>query len=80
MFQQPVSHDHHGGGLCAKAQDVEVRSVVPVSLNITLDVSAAAETVTVEAAGDLIETDSSFHTDIDKSLIDSLPWRASRRP
>ena len=60
-------------GFSQKAQDVDVRSVVPVNLNITLDVSATAETVTVEAAGDLIETDSSFHTDIDKSLIDSLP-------
>ena len=60
-------------GFAQKAQDVEVRSVVPVNVTITLDVSTTAETVTVEAAGDLIETDSSFHTDIDKSLIDSLP-------
>ncbi|MGA9527599.1 MAG: TonB-dependent receptor [Terriglobales bacterium] len=60
-------------GFAQKAQDVEVRSLVPVNVTVTLEVSTTAETVTVEAAGDLIETDSSFHTDIDKSLIDTLP-------
>ena len=59
-------------GFAQKAQDVEVRSAVPINLSITLELSSTAETVTVEAAGDLIETDSSFHTDMDKSLLDTL--------
>jgi hypothetical protein len=51
---------------------VEVRSVVPVVMNITVQVTASAETVTVESAGDLVETDSVSHTDVDKSLFDKL--------
>ena len=58
-------------GFAQKAQHVEVRSTVPVMLSITLDVSTSAETVTVEAAGELIETDSSFHSDVDRSQLDT---------
>jgi len=60
-------------GFNQTAQDVEVRSVVPVSVKITLPVSGAVTTVTVEAGGDLVENDSTFHTDIDKSVVDKLP-------
>lgn len=60
-------------GFSQTAQDVEVRSVVPVIVNITVQVTASAETVTVESAGDLVETDSVSHTDVDKSLFDKLP-------
>ena len=60
-------------GFAQTAQDVEVRSVVPVTVNITVQVTASAETVTVESAGDLVETDSVSHTDVDKSLFDKLP-------
>jgi hypothetical protein len=59
-------------GFAPTAQDVEVRSVVPVVMNITVQVTASAETVTVESAGDLVETDSVSHTDVDKSLFDKL--------
>lgn len=60
-------------GFSPYAQDVEVRSSVPVDVKITLSVAGAATTVTVEAAADLIETDSTAHTDIDKTLFDKLP-------
>src|SRR5437588_3050685 len=54
--------------------DVDVRSTVPVTLNIALKVGGAAESVTVEAnGGDLVETSSSFHTDVDRGLFDKLP-------
>jgi hypothetical protein len=60
-------------GFSGHAEDVDVRSTVPVSLTLTLEIGASTETVNVESAGDLIETDSTFHTDIDKNLIDRLP-------
>jgi len=60
-------------GFSSYAQDVEVRSSVPVDLKITLSVAGTATTVTVEAAADLLETDSTAHTDIDRTLFDKLP-------
>ncbi len=63
-----------GQGFAAYSQDIDVRSVVPVNLNISLKVGTS-ESVTVEAGGgqDLIENDSTFHTDVDKRLFDKLP-------
>lgn len=61
-------------GFAPYAQDVDVRSTVPVNLNITLQVGGSNETVTVEANGaDLIENTSTFHTDVDRGLFDKLP-------
>src|SRR6266481_2935889 len=62
-----------GPGFNAYARDIDVRSVVPVNLNITLQVKGSAETVTVEAAGDLLENDPTFHTDVDRDLFDKIP-------
>src|SRR5260370_40713818 len=57
------------------SQDVDGRSAVPVNLQLTLKVgSAASTTVTVESNGaDLIETESTFHTDGDRNLFEKLP-------
>ena len=53
-------------GFSTVAQDVDVRSLVPLEMpKFTLQVGAAAQSVTVEAAPDLIETDSITHTDVD---------------
>jgi len=61
-------------GFTSTAQDVDLRSVVPVNLTITLQAVVAGTTVTVhEEAGDLVETDSTFHSDVDKSALDRLP-------
>ncbi len=60
-------------GFATSAQDVEVRSVVPVIAQVNLQVVASATTVSVEAAGDLVENDPTFHADVDKQLIDRLP-------
>jgi Carboxypeptidase regulatory-like domain len=63
-----------GQGFAPYSADVDVRSTVPVNLNIALKVGSSAESVTVEAnGGDLIETTSSFHTDVDRGLFDKLP-------
>jgi hypothetical protein len=62
-----------GQGFAAYSRDIDVRSVVPVELSISLKLSAS-ETVTVEAGGgDLVENDSTFHTDVDRGLFDKVP-------
>jgi hypothetical protein len=67
-----------GHGFAAYSQDIDVRSVVPVNLNITLKVGGASESVTVEAqAADLLENDPTFHSDIDKALFDKLPLEST---
>jgi hypothetical protein len=65
-------------GFDSSAQDVEPRSSVPVTIAITLQVSGATTTVNVQAeGGDLIENDSTSHTDVDKSLFDKLPLESA---
>src|SRR6266404_2971831 len=62
-------------GFDSTSQDVDVRSAVPVNVQLSLKVgSAASTTVTVESNGaDLIETESTFHTDVDRNLFEKLP-------
>jgi Carboxypeptidase regulatory-like domain len=63
-----------GQGFAPYATEVDVRSTVPVSVNITLKVVASQESVTVEAnGGDLVENTPAFHTDVDRGLFDKLP-------
>jgi len=63
-----------GQGFAQYTQDVEVRSAVPVTETIKLKIAGSSETVTVQGeAGDLIENDPAFHTDVDKSLFDKVP-------
>src|ERR1700690_2940613 len=67
----------NGQGFAAYSQDIDVRSVVPVNLNISLKVRTS-ESVTVEASGaDLLENDSTFHTDLDKNLLDRIPLESA---
>src|ERR1700729_284827 len=60
-------------GFASLSQDVDVRSTVPVSLSTILKVGAASSTVTVEGGGDLVEDDSTFHTDVDRGLFQRVP-------
>jgi len=56
------------------SQDVEARSAVPIPVAISLQVSGATTTVNVEAVGgDLVETDPSSHTDVDRQLLERMP-------
>jgi hypothetical protein len=64
-------------GFAQSAQDVDVRSVVPVSVKVNLQVSGSTTSVTVEAGGDLVENDSTFHTDVDKNLFDKIPLESA---
>jgi Carboxypeptidase regulatory-like domain len=66
-------------GFATYTQDTDVRSSVPINLQVTLKVgSAGVQTVTVEAAGnDLVENESTFHTDVDQGIIDRLPLESA---
>ncbi|HEY5028784.1 MAG TPA: TonB-dependent receptor, partial [Candidatus Angelobacter sp.] len=67
-----------GKGFAATSQDVDVRSVVPVNLSVGLKVTGSTETVTVEAGGaDLLEADTTFHTDVDRGLFDKVPLESA---
>jgi hypothetical protein len=65
-------------GFAQTEQDVTVRSVVPVNLKVNLPVSGSKTSVTVEApATDLLENDSTFHTDVDRNLFNKIPLESS---
>ena len=60
-------------GFTSFSQDADIRSTVPVAIITKLQVLGGSTTVTVEGGGDLLENDSTFHTDLDRSLINKLP-------
>jgi hypothetical protein len=65
-------------GFATTAQDVDVRSTVPTNVAITLKISAAESSVTVQAnGGDLVEAEPTFHTDVDQAIIDKLPLESA---
>jgi Carboxypeptidase regulatory-like domain len=65
-------------GFASFTQDVDVRSAVTVSVPVSLNVSSASSTVTVEAGGgDLVENDPTTHTDVDRDLFEKLPLESA---
>jgi len=64
-------------GFAQYAQDVETRSVVPVTMKVGLAVAGSSTMVSVEAGEDLVENDPTFHSDIDKNLFDKLPLEST---
>lgn len=65
-------------GFAPFVRDVEVRSAVVVSVEVAMKVGSQATTVTVESnGGDLIENDSTFHTDVDRGLFNNVPLESA---
>src|SRR5580700_11584367 len=64
-------------GFAPTAKDVQVRSVVPVTINISLQVLGSMTSVTVTDAGDLLENDSTFHSDIDRDSFARIPLESA---
>jgi hypothetical protein len=64
-------------GFASTAKDVEVRSAVPVGVSVSLQVSGSTTSVTVEAGGDLVENDSTFHSDIDRNSFQRIPLESA---
>ena len=69
--------DISANGFASLRKAVDIHSVVGTSLKLVLQVaSAASTTVTVEAQGDLVETDPTFHTDVDRDLFVKVPMES----
>src|ERR1700689_924283 len=66
----------HADGFSPFTADVQVRSSVAVSPIVKLQVGGAYTTVTV-TGDDLVENDTSLHTDIDRNMIEKLPLESS---
>ena len=64
-------------GFVELSREFELRSVVGTGLNLVLQVAGSTQTVTVEATGDLIETDSTFHSDVDRDLFIKVPLESA---
>src|ERR1700749_726774 len=65
-------------GFNSFTQDVEVRSTVPTNVQVALAIGTANTSVTVEAnGGDLVENDSTFHTDVDQGIMNRLPLESA---
>jgi hypothetical protein len=65
-------------GFASLSQDVAVRSPVVVKVTSALNVETASTTVKVQStAGDLLENDSTMHTDIDRSQFQELPLESA---
>ncbi len=60
-------------GFQVGAQDVNVRTAVPVELKMNLQLGTSKVTVDVEGSQDLLETVPTTHTDVDRALFDTLP-------
>jgi hypothetical protein len=60
-------------GFAAYSQDVEVRSTVPITLKNALGVGGASAVVDVTAGAELVESDPTFHTDLDRDSFSKLP-------
>jgi hypothetical protein len=60
-------------GFQAFSKNVEVESGIAVTVPVALALATANTVVTVDAPVDLVEADSTAHTDIDRSQIDRLP-------
>ena len=63
-------------GFASLNRSFEIRSVVGASLKLVLQIAGASQTVTVEASGDLVETDPTFHTDVDRDLFIKVPMES----
>ncbi|HEX3119650.1 MAG TPA: TonB-dependent receptor [Candidatus Acidoferrum sp.] len=65
-------------GFNSFTQDVEVRSSVPTNVQVALTIGTANTSVTVEAyGGDLVENESTFHTDVDQGIMNRLPLESA---
>ena len=60
-------------GFAQTSKSFEIRSVVGANLSMVLQVAGSSQTVTVESSGDLVETDPTFHTDVDREQFTKVP-------
>jgi len=72
----PQNNDHltaDATGFGTTTQIVDVRSSLPVVVDISLNLGAASTQLNVTASGALVETEPSTHQDVDRSVFTKLP-------
>ena len=67
-------------GFAPFAQDVQVRSSVPATVEVALKIGTEATKVVVESGGDLLENDPTFHSDLDRNSFARLPLESPSSP
>ncbi len=73
----PYRIDITAKGFAPLSQSIEIRSTVGTSLKLVLQVGGGTQTVTVEAGGDLVENDPTFHVDVDRDLFNKVPLESA---
>lgn len=73
----PISNSYHltveAQGFKPLVRDVDVRTAVPITLDLTLALEGTSSSVDVVGhVQDLVERDPSAHTDLDQSLISKM--------
>jgi hypothetical protein len=63
-------------GFGSARQNVQLESVVGANVKLLLPIASADSTVTVQAEGDLVETDPTFHTDVDREDFIKVPMES----
>jgi hypothetical protein len=64
-------------GFAPLTQSLGIQSVIGTSLKLVLQIEGASQTVTVESTGDLVETDPTFHVDVDRDLFNKVPLESA---
>jgi hypothetical protein len=76
-FDNVPYNNYHCSALVAgfqtAEQEVDVRSPIAIEVKFSLKIGQSTSSLTVVEAGDLLETDSTAHTDVDRALFDKLP-------
>src|SRR4029077_12943045 len=70
----PYQLQVQASGFAAYSQSVDVKNAIPITVKATLALAGANTTITVEGVAQALETDPSAHVDIDRSLIQKLPF------
>jgi hypothetical protein len=64
-------------GFAAQRKAVDIHSVVGTTVKLVMQIASADSTVTVEAQGDLVENDPTFHTDVDREDFIKVPLESA---
>ncbi len=67
-------------GFAPFSRTVVLRSVVPTAIPVKLAVGNAGTSITVEAAGDLVENSAEYHTDLDRKFFNKIPLESDSSP
>jgi hypothetical protein len=71
--QNPYQVTATAPGLAPASQSVDVRSSIPVTVNLSLAVASAETSLTVQASAAIVENDPTAHVDVDRGSMIKIP-------